>query len=34
MSDQNNERNVSIPRGYKQEDTDARKESYTIGGFG
>ena len=26
MSDQNNERNVSIPRGYKQEDTDARKE--------
>ena len=26
MSDQNNERNSSIPRGYKQEDTDARKE--------
>ena len=26
MSDQNNERNTSIPRGYKQEDTQARKD--------
>ena len=26
MSNQNNERNISIPRGYKKEDTEARKE--------